>query len=282
MFAGRDYICQMDEGVFHSVKTYPLVRSLDRGLRVLELFSEAHPEWTVAEIAQALDFPPGSAYRIVHTLELAGFVERSRANGPVRLGLRLIQLGWLVQRGLDIREIARPIMKRLALEDAGETALLMVPRENVAVCVEVAEGSYPIRPRSIMIGEQRPYHAGAVAMLLLAFLPDNHRERLLTKPLERVTPMTIIDPKRLRTRCAEIRRTGIAYSRDEVIMGTAAVAAPIFDGQGNAVASLGLTGIQERITGLDETIRGAARTVSGALGGQEFNQDHLAPSGHPD
>ena len=242
--------------------SYRYVRSLERGLKVLLLFGEERTELSVREISTELDLSLATAYRIVNTLEEHGFLERPPAPGAFRLGLRLAHLGWLTQSNLDIREVARPILEELA-HTVGETAVLMVPRNGYAVCVEKVEGSYPIRPRSVSIGDREPYHGGALALAILAFLPEEQREGYLGGALAAITPHTETDPDRVRQRCRDIALAGVAYSRDEVIVGSAAVAAPILGADRKTVlGAIGLTGLVERIVDLDDTVRAAADAIS--------------------
>lgn len=235
-------------------------------MALLTLFSDDHRELTVGEISRELDIPLASAYRTVHTMERRGFLERSGATGPYRLGMRLLHLGRLVHQRLDLREVARPVMVRLAA-DVGETAVLMVPHPDCVVCVENVEGSSPIRPRSITVGERRAYNGGAAGLAVLAFLPDEQRDRIINHHLEPITPRTVTDADAVRARCEEIRRSGVSYSEGEVIEGTAAVAAPIFAAEADeVVGSISLTGIVPRIAGLEDTLRAAAAEISAALG----------------
>ena len=144
----------------------------------------------------------------------------------------------------------------------------MVPLSHAAVCIENVEGTYPIRPRSISIGEQMPYNAGAMPLALLAFLSDEDQERLLASPLPKFAPGTLCDPAHLRARCKQIHATGVSYSQGEVVPGTAAIASPVFrSGDSPLVASIGVTGLTERIVGFDDAIRAAARELTSRLGG---------------
>lgn len=234
---------------------------------MLNLFTDARPEWKVSEMAEQLGVPLASAYRIVRVLERFGYVDRQLPSGSLRLGLPLLRLGSVVLARLDVREVARPIMRRLAT-DLGETALLMVPLAHAAVCIENVEGTYPIRPRSISIGEQMPYNAGALPLALLAFLPEEDQDRLLGSPLPKLAPGTLCNPARLRARCRQIQATGVSYSEGEVVPGTAAIASPVFgSGDSPLVASIGLTGLTERIVGFDDAIRVAAKELTSRLGG---------------
>lgn len=156
-------------------------------------------------------------------------------------------------------------MQRL-VEEVGETVVLMIPRRQYAVCVENIEGTYPIRPKSIAVGERRHYNCGAVALALLAYLPDDNREEIFKEPLPRMTEFTLTAVEKIGVRCDSIRETGVSYSKNEVFLGTAAVASPVFDARGEVTAAVALTGVVERIVKLDETIKIAAQEISAGLG----------------
>lgn len=241
------------------------VRGLDRGLQVLALFTVEDRDWTVKEMSAALGIPLSSTYRIVRTLESEGFLEAADSRGAYRLGLRLLHLGFVVYSKLDVRQIALPVMQRLAKE-VGETVVLMIPRRQFAVCVENVEGTSLIRPRSIEVGERRHYNCGAVALALLAYIPEEHRELILKEPLPRLTEFTLTSVEKIHARCESIRDTGVSYSKNEVFLGTAAIASPVFDARGEVAAAVALTGVVERIIDLEETAKTAAQQISAALG----------------
>lgn len=248
------------------VRNLGRIRSLERGLSILALFDKRHPEWTIGAISTSLDLPLASTYRIVNTLIAQGFLERHRSHGRVRLGLALLRLGSVVQSGLSLREVAAQDMQYLA-QEVGETAVLMVPRDLYAVCVENIEGSYPIRPRSIGVGEHFPYHAGAVPLAIFAFLPHEQQQRVLQHGLPRLTHNSLHTPEEVMARCAQIKQSRISYSREEAIAKTAAVAAPIFGADDSVVlGAIGLTGVVERIIELDDVIWAAAQRISTKMG----------------
>jgi DNA-binding IclR family transcriptional regulator len=252
------------------MRTLSTVRSLDRGLRILELFSRSRPAWTVAEIARELGVPLASAYRLTTTLQRAGYLEQARPRGPLRLGLRVLYLGSVVQSGIDTRDVARPVMRSLAAE-VGDTTMLAVPGREAAVCVEHVDGFYPIRPHSLQIGDHLAFHAGAVGLALLAHMPPGERARLLAAELSAMTQTTLVEPIAIEQRCAEIRRLGFAYTEGETIPGTAALAVPIFGVDGQLVASLCVTGIVERFRGrrrrsVRDAVISAGEQISRSLG----------------
>lgn len=219
------------------------VRALDRGLDILRLFTRERAQWTISELAEEARVPLASAYRLIATLERAGYLERTRPRGPLRLGLRLLYLGSVVQSGIDVREVVRPHMRSLATE-AGDTTVLAIPGEHSVVCVEHVDGTYPIRPRSLAVGDHLPYHAGAISLVLLAHLSSDRLRALLEREIDAAKDWASVE--RIEARCAAIRTDGIAYSEGEIVSGTAALAVPLFGAGHRLDGALALTGIIDR------------------------------------
>ncbi len=238
------------------------VPALRRGFEVLQCFSEEHIELSVREIADQVDAPLASTYRIVRELTALGVLEPVDG-GRFRLGLALARLGNLSLRGRELRSVALPVMQELA-ETVGETVLLLIRVGALAVCIEHIEGTYPIRPRSFGVGEQVDLWAGASALALFAFLPEEDRRNILDQSTR--APKDEQFRTRLENECEIIRRNGWCLTRDQVVVGTAAVASPILRRDSTTVvASLSLTGLTERIVDLEQAVTEAAKRIGDQL-----------------
>ena len=77
--------------------------------------------------------------------------------------------------------------------------------------------------------------------VLLAYAPESLFRATVEAGLDRYTAHTIIAPGHLRRALAEIRRTGIAYAREELTVGTLSVASAVLDPDGGPVAALSVT-----------------------------------------
>ena len=62
------------------------IQSLARGLRILDLLSQAADDLSVTELADALKVDKASASRLVSTLAQNGFTERDAKSRRYRLG----------------------------------------------------------------------------------------------------------------------------------------------------------------------------------------------------
>ena len=221
------------------------VRSLERGIDILLSFSKQRPSQTAEEIAQAIAVPRSSVYRFLLSLKSTGLVEQEPQTGRYILGLKLLELGGIVHGRLDLELVAAPLVKDLA-RSCGETVELIVPHNNQGMCISAEESSSPLRLAPER-GQLLPLHVGASEQVLLAWMPEEVRERVLSGPLVRMTPNTVCDPHALRERLELIRRQGHMITTGEAFLGSTGIAAPIFDRKGDVVASISVSGPAERM-----------------------------------
>jgi DNA-binding IclR family transcriptional regulator len=240
----------------------------DRALRVLGLFADARPSITAADVARELGVARSTAYRYVKGLVAAGFLA-SEPGGGLTVGPRVVELAEIARRGAGIGAVALPAMRRLR-DATGETVLLTRRVGRRVVCVERVEAQAPVRI-SYERGETLPLHAGAAALVLLAWEPDGLARRLLSAaPLERFTPRTEIDVDLLMLRLDEIRATGVARSIAELDDDITGIAAPVRDAGGRVVAAIGIAALTRRATPaglarMEAALTAATRTVERAL-----------------
>jgi DNA-binding IclR family transcriptional regulator len=217
------------------------VPSVERALDVLELLETSDGRLTLTEIANRLDLPKGSAHRLLTTLRTRGYIAtRDGSRGGYVLGPRLAALGARAQERLDVGRAAREPMRRLA-EATGEGCQLSIRSGWQAVCI--ARTPSPSHPEIALtggVGSAFPLHAVAVGKALLAFAPESIQHTVAESNLTAFTPNTHTDPAGLLAELAAIRAEGIARDEQEYKLGLRALAAPVFDANGNAVAAVAL------------------------------------------
>lgn len=242
------------------------VRSVDRAVAILDLLAEAGSR-TGAELARELRVHRSTALRLLGTLERHALVERDTRTARYRLGRRLPQLASVVTGEFDLRYLARPVCERLATE-TGETATFELLVEDDIVPIEQATASTSVMSVN-WLGRRYLVHCTASGKAFLAFGPDAVRERLLSGPLQAVTPKTVTDRATLEAQLEEARRQGIARTHEELELGLDAMAAPVFGAEGDMVAAIDVSGPSHRIAGrpeLDRLTREAAADLSRRLG----------------
>jgi DNA-binding IclR family transcriptional regulator len=224
------------------------LQSVRRALRALELIAEAG-DLGVTELGRRLGVHKATASRLVATLAERGLVERDPLSERYRLGFGLIRLAGAAMAGLDLVRSAHPILEDLA-DRTRETVNLGVLSGDAVVYIDQVAGARSIVAVS-WVGRRTPLHCTSNGKVLLAYLPEHDRERLLSRPLERATEHTVIDPDRIREQLREIERRGYATTMEELEEGLNAVAAPIRTVDGDVTAALSVSGPAFRMRPID-------------------------------
>ena len=247
------------------------IQSVDRALDILELYLHSPEELSVKEISEAMGLSKSTVHGLIKTLEQRGYLKQNPGNMKYRLGMKLFSLGNVVADHLDIRKIARPVIRRLA-DNIKETVHLAVLNGDEVVYTEKVEGPGALRMYS-QVGRKVPVYCTGVGKVILAYQDEETVERLLSKEtLRAFTPYTITDKEKLKAHLAAIREQGYALDNEEIELGLRCVAAPIYDHQGKVFASISCAGPAIRMSGgLDFNIRAmkeAAHEISRLMGYQ--------------
>lgn len=245
------------------------VQSIERAIRIMEELATEKEGLGVTELSQRVQLHKSTVHRILNTLLLYGYVERNPHTERYRLGMKLLYLGGAILDRMDIRSEARDILDALAKE-VNETVHLVVPEGDKAIYVDKIDSRRTIRMYS-QIGRRAPYHASAVGKAILAFLPKEEAETIISKGLERYTKNTITDPEKLRNHLEMIRRKGYAIDEEENEVGIRCIGAPVFDHTGRVVAAVSISGsiltvTRDKIPELSKKVVDSARRISEKLG----------------
>jgi DNA-binding IclR family transcriptional regulator len=245
------------------------IRALAKAVFLLEQLAEER-EATPRRLAELIDEPRTTTYRLLRSLEALDLVESGSQSGSYRLGWKLMRLGAAVVERLDERQAALPVMERIH-ERVGETVFLLVRRGRNAVCIERLEG-LRVQSLALRLGGSLPLHVGAGPRVLLAWEPESEWESYVADDtLEALTGETPVTRDALFAELARTRERGYALSDEDVTPGIASLGAPIFDYTGEVRAALSIGGMKSLVLGAEreEFIRllvDGARDISRTLG----------------
>lgn len=239
------------------------VVALERAVQLLRLIA-AHDGLTVSEVAELSGQPLASTFRALTTLQSEAMVEAQDMRFHIGAGAFRLGAAFLKRDGLTIR--ATEVIRRLR-DDHGETVSLAIASEAEVLYLAEAEGPLPLRA-VLPPGSRAPLHASAAGKALLAW-GDLH-----PAGLERLTSLTITSATALDRDLSRARDRGHTLDDQESMEGMRAVAAPIFNPDGLAVAALVLSAPAFRLT-LSEAqragtvLRGAADQLTAATAGRQ-------------
>lgn len=229
------------------MKPKGFVNSVGKADQIIEAF-KIEDELSITELSKMLGYYPSAIHRFITTLEYLGYVERDPGNGKYRLGLKFLELGYLVFDRMDLRQRVRPVLKELA-DNSGETANLAIfdERREGIVFIDQIESPRDITMR-LRVGEQAQLHATALGKVILAHLTSEKIQEILRgERFPKLTENTITDPEELSQHLSVIRQNGFAVDDQEVVEGAKCIAAPVRDHTGQVVAAISISALASRI-----------------------------------
>ena len=244
------------------------VQSLDRALEILRLLG-SEPEMRVTDLARRLEVHKSTVFRLLSTLQEHGLVEQTPTTEKYRLGYGLVRLAGAVVAELDLARASRSVLQELATRTGETVNLAILQGEQVVNIDQIAAPNLVVNVN--WVGKQTPLHATSNGKVLLAYLSEDERRRLLDRSLPRLTPRTITDPRILEKQLHRVLTDGYAFTLEELELGLNAVAAPVYAADGRVQAAVSVAGPSYRVTpqrlsDLGEMTKDAAAAISRRMG----------------
>ncbi|EFK09136.1 IclR helix-turn-helix domain protein [delta proteobacterium NaphS2] len=249
------------------------VKSVERALHILMLFTRQVPQLGVTEVSRILGVTKAAAHNLMTTMVDAGFLQKYPESRKYGLGFKVCQLGMTQPQAYNLSKCAheparslscsRRMVARVGLWD-GEAMLVTAtyyPQNRIEL-----SGS---------IGPRIHAYASSLGRAVLAYLPPDELSYYMKETrMVPFTESTIIDEGQLMKELEATRTRGYALDREESVYGFACVGAALFDSRGKAIGALSLSGHPEKVLNEElqsELVRDLLRTtgeISRSLGYQ--------------
>jgi DNA-binding IclR family transcriptional regulator len=243
--------------------TGPQPSVTSKALSLLGAFDADTPRLSLSAMARRAGLPVATAHRLAGELTDWGALDRVGTEYVV--GHRLWQLGLLAPVRQDITEIAAPFMQDVLFVTQNVVNLFTVDAGE-ALLVERIAGTRVGQPFR-RVGARLPLHASAAGKVFLAFGPSALAASLPDR-LPALTPLTTTDRSALEADVAGVRARGYATTAQEAGLGNHAIAVPVLQPDGTAVAALGVVAQKAppSIGSVVPVLRIAARGIARRLG----------------
>lgn len=216
-----------------------------------------------AEIAERVDTPRPTVYRLGDALAQAGLAE-TLPGSRIALSSRWLRLGDAARAAMTEWQMARPLLDALA-ESTGQTVFLSVRREEESVCIDWTPGP-ALNVLLLKPGRALPLYAGAEGRTILAFGVDDVDGYLRQGPFPAYNNRTLTTAAKLRRDIAAIRDRGYAISDEDVTEGIGALGAPVRTTRtGTFAGVLSIAGLAENLTARRTELADALLQYAAAL-----------------
>lgn len=229
------------------------IQSLEIGVRVLRVVQMAHNPLALKDVARESALSASQAHRYLTSWLRTGFVVQDLASGNYRLGDQALALGLAALHRHDTLERASVQLAELSTL-LGETSVMTVWCRDGPICVRWLRG-LSLLGTDAGLGTVFPVAGSAAGQVFAAYLPP-----ALTLPLLAMQATAALGDKKsaapagkflneknsqenkrfLDANRATVRQNGYALARGHFVSGLSAMSAPVFDPQGEVVATIGV------------------------------------------
>ena len=230
---------------------------IDRISLVLDAF-DGPGRLTLAQIVRRTGLPRSSAHRMLERLVQLRWLRRSGRD--YELGMRLVELGSLAVHQDRLVRAASPLLGELHRATGLVVHLAVLDGADVVYLEKVGDrmiGAIPTR-----VGGRQPTHCTAVGKAILAYRDEDAEVDLRV----RKTKYSISSSSQLAVELAKVRAHGVAFEREESLLGFGCVAAPI-GGPGEAgevIAAVSVCGPMNRMM-FDQRLAAPVRMTAMAI-----------------
>lgn len=242
-----------------------------RTLKIIQCFGGNRIEWTLGDIARAVNLPRSTAHRLLGLIQQEGFVETDARTRQYRPGPEFYRIGASLSANMPIIPLAMPILHQIARQSDETTLLsLFYPKQLQKAFVAQVESSRSMR-YVIELNTRGSMLWGASAHAILAFLDESTIQLALSDRETSPSTGSKVNRSALRRELARIRAEGYARSVGERVETAVGIAIPVFGADGLVKGSLSITYPDSRMDEVHNRtlivlLRDGARALSISLG----------------
>jgi len=242
-----------------------------KALSLLRLFSGSQPEIGLTELSRQSGMNKATVYRLMSDLAEHGFVEQVGADRMYRIGPGIMRLAVLRETTVPLRSIAKELVRTLAEEIGETTHVSQVSGDELSTLTYAYSTKHGTRV-TMEDAERLPFHATSSGLAVLAYSKDALVDAILSKPLDKRTSHTMVDPSRIRDELGRISARGYAELVSGFEQDVHSVAAPIFAGGETVCGALAIAAPVGRVNGALRTrmiaaVQDRARMMTDMMGG---------------
>lgn len=242
----------------------PGTQVIQRVALLLRLLTANHRKGLrLVELGAMSGIERSTAHRILQGLIAERMAVQDHATKLYRLGPAMYEMGLAAAPGSQLRDVCHLHLSAIA-ERTGDTVFLTVRSGFDGVCVDRAEGAYPVKVFVLDVGRRRPLQIGGSGLAILSAMPDDDVRRIDEANAERLVrhyPRHV--PAEFRQRLLQARRQGYAVKDVLEVEGVRSVGVPIRDPAGRAVAAISVATLATRLK--PERAAEVARTIQAAV-----------------
>jgi DNA-binding IclR family transcriptional regulator len=246
---------------------YYFSKSLEKGLKILALFTRETSALTQSEIARKLGLNMTSTYRYINTLVELGYLEKDARSKVIRPAILCLPFCNNLIGATDHMHLIKGVIDRVHSEhNISIDTAFVVSNTIVRIYHRSAEETLTYR---LPDSSRNCLHNTALGKAYLISLePEQLRQKIKTLELTPKTPQTITQKTDLLAELDNARLIGYAVNIEEYLSGLIAIAAPLVDprtGKGIGAVSFDFSLLQITVEDMEKRYAGLICEVAQVL-----------------
>ncbi len=230
-----------------------LIEGMVKGMAVLESFDTERQRLNATQAAQRAGITRAAARRHLLTLAHLGYLETDGSH--YWLSSKVLRFSGSYLASARLPRILQPALDKLAAQTGQAHSAVVLNGDEVVIVARNAElrragdGAPPVLAYGLHLGARLPAHATSTGRVLLASLPRAAFSAWMRgRQLTRLTVHTVTEPRAFRALIEQVRREDHCLSSEEHELGVHALAVPVRNPAGHAVAALNVVASTARLS----------------------------------
>jgi DNA-binding IclR family transcriptional regulator len=217
------------------------VSAIGRGFAILRCFKRNAKVLGNKDLAQLTGLPKSTVARLTYTLTKLGYLEFLPTSEKYSLGIGALTLGQTYLAGLDVREVAHPLMQQLA-DDVGATVALGAHHGQDMVFLDIAHGNQVFMMR-VAVGQRVPHGMTALGRAYISALSPEERVKFGADFRSRVKPADWKRQEEIGAQAiADYEKYGFCFSMGDWQEDVFAVGVPMISSDGSKILAFSCSG----------------------------------------
>jgi DNA-binding IclR family transcriptional regulator len=214
--------------------------AVDYALGIIEFFASKNEEIGISDISNALNINKNAVSRVLEALLEKNWIYMSDSTQKkYSLTLRPFSLIAGHANNNNIIKIAKPYIEQLNKE-LGDSVYLGVKNGRNVLYLIHCDSTKEVRINGCAGGEY-PLNCSAPGKILLSYSDTDEIKNYFNTPVDKRTVNTITDYDSFMIEANRIKKSDYAIDNEEFANGIICIAVPVFDYEGNVVASMGIS-----------------------------------------
>lgn len=214
------------------------IAGLDKGLRIIEAFSESHPRLTASTAARRTNITRTAARRYLLTLQHLGFLD---SDGTLFwLTPRILRLGWSYIDSARTPRAVQPFLQRLSAELGGASFFAVLDDDDVVFVAR--NGANRVQNLGFVLGARMAANIAAAGVALLSCRTDQDIDAWLAgRHFLPYTQLSLTRAEDVRALILKARSDGYAVVEQQLERDRRGIAVVIRDRSGKVAGSISVS-----------------------------------------